>query len=536
MVEADDRTNTHEADEGISSSPYSSHWPRSYKEATDSFTITASPSFSRLRQAYSILSPFQSHQDLEAKTSLLGGNDKLPSTLSWSTVDKASFHSRASGDSVASGCNLTQTVFNGFNVFVGIGILSVPSTLQEGGWASLVLLIVYAAVSFFTGTLLRKCLDTNKDIVTFPDLGEAAFGNYGRFFLSIVFYTELYFCCVEFVVLEADNLAELFPSASLYLGGLYLSPVHLLGVVAVLIVLPTCFLKDYQLISALSAFGVLGAILVVVSLNLVGTMEKIAFDQTSPVIKWSGLPYALGVFGFCYSGHSVLPNLYHSMADKKKFNKALIMIFVLSTSVYMAVALFGFLMFGEDTDSQITLNLPKDAVASQIALYYITVRFKHSFRISTFSVIMEIGRYDSIAKLLIYVFSSFSITFQHQYCPSLTICKYSLLLNPLARSIEELLPQEISDSYWCIIILRTCLVISSVCVAFLVPFFGLVMALTGSLLCLLVSIIMPSLCFVRIMTDLPSSQITVCYAVAVVGIVLAILGSYSSIYGITQSY
>lgn len=50
--------------------------------------------------------------------------------------------------------------------------------------------------------------------------------------------------------------------------------------------------------------------------------------------------------------------------------------------------------------------------------------------------------------------------------------KYALLMNPLARSLEELLPDRISSSYWCFMLLRTTLVASTVCVAFLVPFFG----------------------------------------------------------------
>lgn len=45
-------------------------------------------------------------------------------------------------------------------------------------------------------------------------------------------------------------------------------------------------------------------------------------------------------------------------------------------------------------------------------------------------------------------------------------------MNPLARSIEELLPERISENIWCFILLRTALVASSVCSAFLLPFFG----------------------------------------------------------------
>ncbi|CAK9322780.1 unnamed protein product [Citrullus colocynthis] len=59
-------------------------------------------------------------------------------------------------------------------------------------------------------------------------------------------------------------------------------------------------------------------------------------------------------------------------------------------------------------------------------------------------------------------------------------------MTPLAKSIEERLPARLSNSYWVSILIRTALVVSSLCVALLLPFFGLVMALIGSLLCILI--------------------------------------------------
>lgn len=66
----------------------------------------------------------------------------------------------------------------------------------------------------------------------------------------------------------------------------------------------------------------------------------------------------------------------------------------------------------------------------------------------------------SIFYLSIYLFSS------------LTLIKYALLMIPLARSIEELLPDQVSNSLWCFILLRAALVFSNVAVAFALPFFG----------------------------------------------------------------
>lgn len=45
-------------------------------------------------------------------------------------------------------------------------------------------------------------------------------------------------------------------------------------------------------------------------------------------------------------------------------------------------------------------------------------------------------------------------------------------MNPLARSIEELLPDTVAESTWSFYLIRAALVASNVCVAFAVPFFG----------------------------------------------------------------
>uniref|UniRef100_M4CSB1 Amino acid transporter transmembrane domain-containing protein n=1 Tax=Brassica campestris TaxID=3711 RepID=M4CSB1_BRACM len=375
-----------------------------------------------------------------------------------------------------------QAVLNGVNVLCGVGILSTPYAVKEGGWLGLLILFAFGVLCFYTGLLLRYCLDSHPDLQTYPDIGHAAFGTTGRILVSVILYLELYAMSVEYIILESDNLSSLFPNAALSIGGFHLDAPHLFALLTTIAVLPTVWLRDLSILSYISAGGVIASVLVVLCLFWVGLIDEVGIHSKGTPLNLATLPVSVGLYGYCYSGHGVFPNIYTSMAKPSQFPAVLVTCFGICTLMYAGVAVMGYSMFGESTESQFTLNLPQDLVASKIALW-----------------------------------TTVKIT-------------YALTLSPVAMSLEELLPSNHGKSRFYAIAIRSALAFSTLLVGLAIPFFGLVMSLIGSFLTMLITLILPPACFLSILrTKVTPTQVALCIVIITVGAVCSAMGTYSAL-------
>jgi vesicular inhibitory amino acid transporter len=201
--------------------------------------------------------------------------------------------------------------------FSGVGLLSIPYALAEGGWLSLVLLLFVAAVCCYTGQLLQTCMSASPDVRSYPDIGARAFGAKGRFAVSLLLYAELYLVAIGFLILEGDNLDKLFPGTSLSLGpGTVVSGKHLFIVLVSIAILPTTWLRNLSVLAYVSASGVLASVVLVFCVLWAAVVDGVGFQGKGTMLNFSGLPTASGLYTFCYGGHAIFPTLCNSMKEK----------------------------------------------------------------------------------------------------------------------------------------------------------------------------------------------------------------------------
>lgn len=497
-------------------SSYNPAWPQSYRQSMDiyssvpspSLTFLGTPSLTRLGSSFlassltrrhtpevlpSLHKPLISQAEEDQPPQRRSSHTLLPPLPSRRSAIKKFPDEKSVAHElpVSRQSSYGQGVLNGINVLCGVGILSTPYAVKEGGWAGLSLLFIFGLLSYYTGILLRYCLDSQPGLETYPDIGQAAFGTVGRIIISIILYVELYSCCVEYIILEGDNLSALFPNAHLNLGGYQLDARHLFALVTTLAVLPTVWLRDLTVLSYISAGGVIASVMVVICLYWLGLVDHVGTQSKETVLNLSSLPVAIGLYGYCYSGHAVFPNIYTSLEKRSQFPAVLFTSFAIVTALYAGAAVMGYMMFGDSAESQFTLNLPTDLVASKIAFWTTIVN---------------------------------------------PFTKYALTMAPVAMSLEELIPSNHTKSHMYSILIRTALVMSTLFVALKIPFFGFVMALIGSFFTMLVTLILPCACFLRILKGKTSPiQVVTCILIIIIGSISAVIGSYSALSKIIHS-
>lgn len=172
------------------------------------------------------------------------------------------------------------------------------------------------------------------------------------------------------------------------------------------------------------------------------------------------------------------------------FFQALVVSFLAAIVCYTLLAIIGYSTYGDNLKSQVTLNLPIEKISSKIAVWMIVMS---------------------------------------------PIVKYALTITPIAKAIEVHFQMV---HRWSILAIRTLIVLSTVLVALFVPFFGSVVALSGSFFSVGISLLLPCTCYLKIFKNSKEWYVELVWIVIiiVVSVIVAIVGTYTSVRQIINAF
>lgn len=346
--------------------------------------------------------------------------------------NKPALHDSSPGDS-----SVWKTAANLVNYIEGIGFLTVPYALKEGGIVALLAFIIIPIILWYVGKILTECLydedkKGNKRRVRsdFKDLGDALLPKYGGYIVSCVIQLQVFLLSVSYLALCGSVMRKTLPSVPI-------TEVSWIVITGVL-VLPTAFLKSLSQIAWLSVFSVLGLLVVVVSVVWYAPEHTYEWDLGT-ILFWDneGVVASLSIVLFSYSIYIAVPSVEKSMVDKAKFGKALALAYVVSVLMKLSFSMCAFLSFGTHTDQVVLNNLPPGPVHITVGCF-----FAHNC-VLTYALV--------IYPLVQFMDNSFSIRIHGDKLPTF-------------------LPNAV---------LRVIIVLSTVVVAMLVPDFAIVVTLMG---------------------------------------------------------
>ncbi|KAL3678346.1 hypothetical protein R1sor_021302 [Riccia sorocarpa] len=384
-----------------------------------------------------------------------------------------------------------KTYFNIIISIVGAGVLGLPYTFRVSGWAvAAVCVTVSAVLSYCCMIHLVRCREKlqkegHRFIQTYGDLGDAAFGNWGRQFIDIMVLVSQSGCCVAYLIFIGRNVSSVFTG-----------DVRQYCYFIALIFPFEVLLSWVRSLSGLAPFSIVADVCNVLAMAVVVRDDFHDFQGVSEIkalTSWSALPFAMGVAVYCYEGFGMTLTLHSSMKRPSEFPKTLGIAFVLITGLYLSFGFIGYLAYGEETQDIITLNLPND---------WTTVAVKIGLCVGLF------------------------FTFPIMMFPVHEIFERKLLFNDwFQKQTQSLLLETI----WCNFV-RALIVLVVAAVAIMVPGFGVFISLVGSTVCAMLAFVVPAVLHMKVLGN-ESTLLTKVgdYALIICGVSFAMYGTYTSV-------
>ncbi|CAK9302746.1 unnamed protein product [Gordionus sp. m RMFG-2023] len=271
-----------------------------------------------------------------------------------------------------------QAGWNVTNAIQGMFIVSLPYAVLYGGYWAVFAMIIVAYICYYTGTILVDCLYDEKEELTMQEIknyhgkifleekrtmvrirtrnsyvsiAQSVWGEkWGSILVNSAQIIELLMTCILYLVLCGDLMFGSFQNSA------FNSLVWI--IFATIMLLPCAFVKTLTGISRLSFACTIVHIIInaIVIIYCASKIKHWFWGQVRLKIDMWNFPVSMGVIVFSYTSHIFLPALEGGLESTSKFKGMLKWSHIAAALFKSVFGYVGFLTFGKDTQEVITNN------------------------------------------------------------------------------------------------------------------------------------------------------------------------------------
>lgn len=268
-----------------------------------------------------------------------------------------------------SGLTIWSTAVFIVGEIAGSGVLALPKAVDSTGWVGLVLIVVCAIASAYTGAILgrawlivqsRNPQYQSHVVDPYPIIGEEAFGKFGRYLVSVSINFTLFGVSVVFLILAADNIEDMLKTVTKDISFCYWI-ILLAAALVPFVCLGTP--KDFWPI----AVGATCATAIACILLLIRMLyEEHKGDSPTNVIhsrqEFVSFFTAFGTIVFAFGGHPAFPTFQADMRNKADFKWAVLLGYFIVMAMYLPTSAAGYFVYGNTVQDNILDSVDTSAI------------------------------------------------------------------------------------------------------------------------------------------------------------------------------
>ncbi|XP_045125205.1 amino acid transporter AVT1B-like [Portunus trituberculatus] len=358
------------------------------------------------------------------------------------------------------GLGMGMTGFFLIAQMAGAGFLALPRALANTGWLGIIMMLLFCMSVAFVGTRLGRSWVILEERwpqeyhggvrQPYMDIAERSLGYVGRQIAMWSVVLNLYGSTTVHIILISQMLAAVVQAETDFC----LTKCHVILIVGFCLI-PLTWLgspKDFWQASILAVVATLMAVVVIVVQIFLSEDTLDPPQYSNPTVASFSLGF--GSILFAFGGAAVFPTIQNDMSDRSQFWKSVIIGFSGILSLYLPVALVGYIEIGDAVDSNILLSVGiTNIVVVAIAMEIINL-----------------------------------------------LCTFIISSNPVFQSIEEVfrVPKRFGPRR---VVLRTAMVLVQMVIGLAVPNFDKILNLIGGSLITLCTFVLPPVMYMRLVED-----------------------------------